>query len=122
MKKLIANLTGILCTVFLISSSAIERQQDQNWCWAASVQDVLAQAGVYQSQAQIAARLDGWPQDRPAYAQELVLLLRSYGFRAWQAGRPGSPQELYGTLNGGWKLIAFVRPSNGAVGHFIVLQ
>ena len=48
--------------------------------------------------------------------------MRSYGFRAWQAGRPGSPQELYGSLHEGWKLIAFVRPSNGAVGHFIVLQ
>ena len=82
----------------------------------------MAQAGVYQSQAQIAARLDGWPRNRPAYTQELVMLLQSYGFRSWQAGRPGSPQELYGTLRDGWKLIAFVRPSNGAVGHFIVLQ
>lgn len=115
----------ILITLFLIVpiiTSAIERQQAQNWCWAASVQDVMAQAGFYQTQQQIAARLDGWPRDRPAYTQELVRLLQSYNFRSWQAGRPGSPQELYRTLNDGWKLIAFVRPSNGAVGHFIVLQ
>lgn len=104
------------------SSQAIERQLAQNWCWAASVQDVMAQVGRYQSQVQISARLDGWPRDRPAYVQELVLLLQSYGFRAWEAGRPGSPQELYQTLSTGWKIIAFVHPSNGAVGHFIVLQ
>lgn len=111
--------------VFIITSTfafAIERQRAQNWCWAASVQDVMAQAGVYQSQEQVAARLDGWPRDRPAHTQELVSLLHSYRFRSWQAGRPGSPQELYGTLSNGWKLIAFVRPTNGAVGHFIVLQ
>lgn len=105
-----------------LTAHAIEQQRAQNWCWASSVQDVMAQAGYYQTQPQIAARLDGWPRDRPAYTQELVLLLQSYGFRAWQAGRPGSPQELYGTLSSGWKLIAFVRPSNGMVGHFIVLQ
>jgi hypothetical protein len=93
-----------------------------NWCWAASVQDVMSQAGVFQTQPQIAARLDGWPRDRPARIQELVALLQSYGFRAWQAGRPGTPQELYSTLATGWKLIAFVRPSNGPVGHYIVLE
>ena len=93
-----------------------------NWCWAASVQDVLAQAGLHDRQEDIAARLDGWPVDRPATLDELVWLLRSYGFRAWQTRRPGSPRELSRTLSGGWKLIAFVRPSAGPVGHYIVLQ
>lgn len=119
MKKLILVL---LISLMPISSLAIERQRADNWCWAASVQDVMAQAGVYYTQQQIAARLDGWPTNRPAYTQELVLLLRSYNFPAVQAGRPGSPQELYNTLMGGRKIIAFVRPSGGAVGHFIVLQ
>ena len=115
----------LLLFVVLLSSSlaqAIERQKAMNWCWAASVQDVMAQAGRYTSQEEIAARLDGWPRDRPAFIGELVALLNSYGFRAWQAGRPGSPQELFNTLVTGWKLIAFVRPSGGAVGHYIVLQ
>jgi hypothetical protein len=122
MKKIV--LIILVCVLSAVStlSFAIQRQRAQNWCWAASIQDVMAQAGTYQSQAQIAARLDGWPRNRPAYIQELVSLLQSYGFRSWQAGRPGSPQELYGSLSGGWKMIAFVRPSNGAVGHFIVLQ
>lgn len=109
----------------LFSSSfarAIERQKAMNWCWAASVQDVMAKAGRYTTQEEIAARLDGWPRDRPAFIGELVVLLNSYGFRAWQAGRPGSPQELFNTLATGWKLIAFVRPSGGAIGHYIVLQ
>ncbi len=122
MRKVSPFILVVVLSALSMMASAIERQQAQNWCWAASVQDVMAQAGFYQTQPQIAARLDGWPRDRPAYIQELVGLLQSYNFRAWQAGRPGSPQELYGTLNDGWKLIAFVRPSSGAVGHFIVLQ
>lgn len=122
MKKLLTLIAAASILAISTCAIAIEQQRTQNWCWAASVQDVMAQAGVYQSQMQIAARLDGWPRDRPAYTQELVRLLSSYGFRSWQAGRPGSPQELYGTLMNGWKLIAFVRPSNGPVGHFIVLQ
>jgi hypothetical protein len=118
-------IVALIASILLLAASApqaIEQQHAANWCWAASVQDVMAQAGVYQTQEQVSARLDGWPRDRPAYVQELVLLLTSYGFRAWEVGRPGSPEELYGTLSNGWKLIAFVRPSNGAVGHYIVLQ
>ncbi|RUO70079.1 papain-like cysteine protease family protein [Pseudidiomarina salinarum] len=122
MKKLTLVLLTILLLTLSWSSPAIERQRAVNWCWAASVQDVMAQAGYYQTQEQISARLDGWPTDRPAYTSELVMLLHAYGFRAWQAGRPRSPEELYGSLNTGWKLIAFVRPSDGPVGHFIVLQ
>jgi ABC-type bacteriocin/lantibiotic exporter with double-glycine peptidase domain len=122
MKKLLVTFIAAFVVVLLSNSKAIEQQQALNWCWAASVQDVLAQAGIYQSQTDIAARLDGWPQNRPAYIQELVLLLRSYGLTAWQAGRPGSPQELYSTLRSGWKIIAFVRPSNGPIGHYIVLE
>ena len=113
---------GALILAAVQPVQAIEQQRYDNWCWAASIQDVLAQAGIYQSQEQIAARLDGWPQNRPAYIGELVALAQSYGLRSWQAGRPGSPQELYGSLNSGWKIIAFVRPSDGPVGHYIVLQ
>ena len=116
---------ALAASFFLFGASesrAIERQHADNWCWAASVQDVMAQAGFYQTQEQVAAKLDGWPRNRPAYIQELVLLLRSYGFRAWTAGRPASPDELYRTLTSGWKLIVLARPFNGPVGHYIVLQ
>ncbi len=122
MKRIFILIAVVFLSFVSSISFAIERQQAQNWCWASSIQDVMAQAGVHQSQSEIAAKLDGWPRDRPAYTQEVVALLQSYGFRSWQAGRPGSPQELYGSLSDGWKLIAFVRPSNGAVGHFIVLE
>jgi len=107
---------------YFVNAQAIERQQAMNWCWVSSVQDVVAQAGIYESQSQVATRLVGWPQNRPATINELVWLIQSYGLRAWQAGRPGSPQELYNTLMSGWKLIAFVRPTNGPVGHYIVLE
>lgn len=105
-----------------VDAFAIEQQQAINWCWAASIQDVAAQAGIYQTQTQVAMRLDGWPRDRPAFISEVVTLARSYGLRAWQAGRPGNPQELYGSLMSGWKLIAFAHPSAGPVGHYIVLE
>ena len=111
-----------LCLLFLSKASAIERQEFDKWCWAASVQDVVAQAGHYEPQSLVVARLTGWPQNRPARIDEVVFLLRSYGLRAWQAGRPGNPQELYSALTSGWKLIAFVTPTNGPVGHYIVLQ
>lgn len=123
MKRLTSLLLLLAFMMFAVSPvQAIEQQRAMNWCWAASVQDVMAQVGRYQTQEQISARLDGWPRDRPAYIGELVELLNSYGFQAWQAGRPGSEQELFNTLSNGWKLIAFVRPSGGAVGHYIVLQ
>ena len=122
MKNINILIFSIVIFCFSSLASAIEKQKTDNWCWAASVQDVMAQVGFYQSQEQIAAKLDGWPSNRPAHIQELVALLQSYGFRAWQSGRPGTPQELYRTLYDGWKLIAFVRPSQGPVGHYIVLQ
>jgi hypothetical protein len=104
-------------------AEAIERQLALNWCWAASIQDVLyGQRGVYQTQQQISAALTGWPQDRPATIGEVVYLAQRFGLQAWQAGRPGTPQELYGALANGAKLIAFVRPSAGPVGHYIVVE
>lgn len=112
----------LLLCLLAPSASAIQRQRAMNWCWAASVQDVLSQAGIFQSQPQIAARLDGWPQNRPAHIDELVALNRSYGLRSWRAGRPGTVGELVNTLRSGWKLIAFVRPTQGPVGHYVVLQ
>lgn len=111
-----------LLLILPASSEAIEQQLEINWCWAASIQDVVAEAGVQQSQPQISQRLPGWQKDRPAYIGEVVGILQSYGFRAQRAGSPGSPQQLYGTLSSGWKLIAFVSPQGGNVGHYIVLE
>lgn len=102
--------------------NAIELQKASNWCWVASVQDVIAQAGIYQNQETIAIKLIGWPQNKPAFIHEVVALVNSYGLKAWQAGYPGSPQELHNTLTSGWKIIAFVKPLDGPVGHYIVLQ
>lgn len=117
-------IVAILITLYSQSVSAqIERQQAINWCWAACIQSVVYQANRgYLSQAKIAETLSGWPYDRPAYITEVVNLCKYFGLRAWQAGRPGSPQELYSSLASGWKLIAFVRPTNGNIGHFILLQ
>jgi hypothetical protein len=101
----------------------IQPQEKSMWCWASCVQSVLAQAKVYQSQRDIVARLTGIPQNRPAHVREVVQLLHSYRFRAWEVNHPASPEQLYSTLANGWKLIALVNPSNDPnVGHFIILQ
>lgn len=120
-KRFVFTIMLVLC-LGLADANAIERQRGINWCWAACVQDVMRQANIYLSQVEIATRLSGWPQDRPAYTQEVAMLLRSYNIRARQAGAPGTPQQLYGTLTSGYKIIAFVRPTNSNIGHFIVLQ
>ncbi len=93
------------------------------WCWATCIQSALSQGFVNQSQQDIVARLTGYPQNRPATANEIALLLQSYNFRAWVVPYPANYQDLYNTLQGGWKLIAFVNPTNNPqVGHFIMLQ
>jgi len=116
-------LLSLLLLGTTVASSQIRQQRAKNWCWAACIQSLIEQSsGTYYSQTQIAADLDGWPRDRPAHIAEVVNLLRFYGFRSWSTGRIGSPTELYNTLNSGWKLIAFVRPGGGQVGHFIVVQ
>lgn len=125
MKNLL--LTFALFCFFLGSiqqTNAQIRIQEQNmWCWSTCIQSVLAQANVYQSQTQIVSRLTGWPQNRPASIEEVIYVLQSYNFRAWAVNYPANPQQLYNTLADGWKLIAFVNPTNNTqVGHFIILQ
>ena len=111
----------LLCTRDV--SAQIRQQEQSMWCWASCIQSALVQANVQVSQAQIVARLTGWPQNRPARIEEVIAVLQSYNFRAWSVNYPASPEDLYGTLASGWKLIAFVNPSNNPqVGHFIMLQ
>ena len=114
----------LLSFIFIQSSKAqIYQQEESMWCWASCIQSALSQANVRQNQAQIVARLTGWPENRPASIDEVISVLRSYKFRAWSVSYPANPQQLYNTLAGGWKLIAFVNPTNNPqVGHFIMLQ
>lgn len=128
MRTSLARLIAALAAVCLLLSfgarpaDAIERQRAMNWCWAAVINDAIMLTGNYRSQVQIAADLDGWPRDRPAYIHEVVGLLRLYGFRAWQTGRPATVQELYGTLADGYVIIAFIRPNAGPVGHYVIVK
>lgn len=123
MKKIIIFLS---LTLFLFAAKAtaqINQQEQSMWCWATCIQSSLYQGNVDQSQAAIVSRLTGWPQNRPATIDEVIYVLQSYKFRAWAVGYPANPQQLYGTLQDGWKLIAFVNPTNNpTVGHFIMLQ
>jgi hypothetical protein len=118
----IKKIAAILLVSFTVHAHAIELQRAQNWCWAASVQDVLAQVQIYESQERIAQRLLGWPYDRPAHVSEVVALFNSYGLTAWPIAYPASVQQLRETLATGWRIVALARPNGGNVGHFIVLQ
>lgn len=127
MRSLLSRLLAIAAVTALLTATprpaeAIEQQRAMNWCWAAVINDAIATTGGYRSQVQIAADLDGWPRDRPAYIQEVVGLLRLYGFQSWQTGRPATLQELYGTLSKGFMIIAFIRPSPGPVGHYVIVK
>ena len=117
-------LLAIVCTLSTTNVNAqISVQENSMWCWASCIQSSLYQANVNQSQAAIVSRLTGWPQNRPASIDEVISILHSYNFRAWSVNQPANPQQLYNTLTSGWKLIAFVNPSNNpSVGHFIMLQ
>lgn len=98
-------------------------QEKPMWCWASCIQSALGQANVVQTQSQIVSRLTGWPQNRPANINEITYLLKSYNFRSWTVPYPANNLQLYNTLLSGWKLIAFVNPTNNPqIGHFIILQ
>ncbi|MEN2673142.1 C39 family peptidase [Herbaspirillum huttiense] len=112
----------VLCILIAKDAYSIEIQERSNWCWVASVQDVLAQVGSYSTQTQVATRLLGAPYDQPANSLQVASLLNSYGLKAWKVEVPASPQQLQSTLNSGWRIIALARPTSNPVGHFIVLQ
>ena len=122
MKRLLLLFT-LFFSLLIKAPAQIMQQEATMWCWASCIQSALSQANVFQSQTQIVARLTGWPQNRPATIDQVIALLGSYSFRAWAVEYPANPQELYNTLSTGWKLIAFVNPSNNPqVGHYIMLQ
>lgn len=81
-------------------AKAILPQQQTYWCcWASAAQDVLAENGVFVSQADIVSQATGWPMNRPAYTSEIAMVLRQYGLPAQQAGRPPTVYELLSVLN-----------------------
>jgi hypothetical protein len=122
MKHLLRRLVFVILAMASFNAKAILQQEADNWCWASAIQDVMAQVGMTVPQAMIVSRLRGWPANAPASSPEVAAVLRSYGMRSWDVGAPGSPMELANTLLSGFRLIAFVRPAAGPVGHFIVLQ
>ena len=103
-------------------ATAIQLQEHDSWCWVSSIQDVLYQAGINQSQTEVATRLRGLSVNRPARISEVVTLVNSYGLKALQSKSPDNSIELFNTLASNWRMIAFVRRSNSPLGHFIVLQ
>jgi hypothetical protein len=97
----------------------MHKQERPNWCWAAAVQEVLARHHIVQTQTQIATRMDRRGRDRPAYANEVAKLLQTYGLRAWETGRPGTPQEAVHTLGMGWLILASTQKENLPTGHMV---
>jgi ABC-type bacteriocin/lantibiotic exporter with double-glycine peptidase domain len=122
MKKIIIVLIASCCFAFQ-AKAQIRTQEQSMWCWASCIQSALGQAYVNVTQADVVSRLNGWPQNRPARNAELIYVLNSYNFQAWEVPYPANYQQLYNTLTSGWKLVAFVNPTNNPqVGHYIMLQ
>ncbi|MCC8176511.1 MAG: C39 family peptidase [Bacteroidales bacterium] len=73
--------TGELCaavkTKWFVDAAAT--QQNQNWCWAACVQMVLAYQGVAISQDEIVTSVFGWPADKGGTAYDIVNAVNSSG-------------------------------------------
>lgn len=123
MKKVLLLVIAIVAFTTSQLIAQIYRQEASNWCWASCIQSALKQANVDQSQAQIVAKLTGWPQNRPASIREVIGILNFYNFKAHSVEYPANPQDLVNTLTNGWKIIAFVNPTNNPqIGHFIMLQ
>jgi ABC-type bacteriocin/lantibiotic exporter with double-glycine peptidase domain len=99
-------------------AAAINQQITPNLCWAACLEDVLNQARVPVSQGQLLMQFG----NRPMQIAQVAAVLQGFGRRAWVGGTPQSPQELYGALATGWKLIAYVNPMGSTVGHFVVVE
>ena len=123
MRKGLLSLLFIISISFVNAKAQINLQEQPMWCWASCIQSALYQANISVSQAQVVTTLTGWPQNRPATSFEVIGVLKAYGLTAWAIAYPANYQQLYQTLNTGWKLIAFVNPSNNPqIGHFIMLQ
>ena len=45
-----------------------------------------------------------------------------HGLPAWRTGSVATPAQLAQTLTLGFDIIAFVKPLNGSIGHFVVLE
>src|SRR5580693_2040136 len=116
--------TVALAALFQLSpvASAMQHQERANWCWAACIQEVEALRGVPRTQTQIATDMNGAPLDVPARPAAVAQLLMAYGRQASEIDRPATPQELFATLAGGFKIIALVDPTGNAMeGHFVVI-
>jgi hypothetical protein len=118
--KLLLHLVA-LCVITITplqTGNAINQQLTPSLCWAACIEDVLFQAQTPVTQMDLLARFG----NRPMQIGQVAMILQACGRRAWVGGTPQSPQELYRALASGWKLIAFVNPMGGAVGHFVVVE
>jgi hypothetical protein len=108
---------------FAACRAFIERQQGLYWCWVSVIQYLLSQSCINLTQRQIATRLMGSAiTDRPGHYLEILNLIQSYGFAAWQVPHPYTEDELRTALHSGFKVIAQVVPNGGTVGHLIVLD
>ncbi|MEN9910372.1 MAG: hypothetical protein RLZZ540_3531 [Bacteroidota bacterium] len=122
MKKLIT-ICLVMASTFALQAQ-IKQQECPMCCWASCIQSCLVQANIYQEQSEIVSKVTGGlPANIPANANQVANVLKYYHFKAWVIPYPANEQVLLNTLASGWKIIAFVNPSNNPnIGHFIILQ
>ena len=115
---------GILILLISIQTNAqINKQERSMWCWASCIQSIMYQYNVNCSQSYIVSINTGKVEDRASNAIEIDDILKKNNFNSRIINWPANQTEIQNTLFDGWKIIAFVNPTNNInIGHFIVLQ
>jgi hypothetical protein len=117
---------GIPTDIFDFAAAA---QEQDMWCWAASVQMLLKYYGIQQSQEQIVARAYGHPFNEPGTDEAISASLHGWGIKADHkrfivqsrviAGPP-TPHVLFRELSSGRPILLTFSPGF-AVGHAVVV-
>jgi hypothetical protein len=117
---------GIPTDIFDFAAAA---QEQDMWCWAASVQMLLKYYGIEQSQEQIVARAYGHPFNEPGTDEAISASLHGWGIKADRkrfivqsrviAGPP-APHVLFRELSSGRPILLTFSPGF-AVGHAVVV-
>lgn len=117
---------GIPSDVFDFAAAA---QEQEMWCWAASVQMLLKYYGIEQSQEQIVSRVYGHPFNEPGTDEAISASLHGWGINADRrrfivqsrvVAGPPAPHVLFRELSAHRPILLTFSPGF-AVGHAVVV-
>ena len=120
-------LVGLNSNAFDVMSTTAYQHQN-NWCWAACVEQALAYCGVQVSQEQVVERCFGDLYDLPGGPAEMFAALNGWapntrgGYSYIRTNNyPITGTDLYNMLTRNWPLIACLNQAGSNIGHAYVL-